>query len=68
MGLGVQAGESIVSPHTLLLMLLLSLLAQRLKRTIVIDRVMHDWQHRAISNSGDPTTAGVNEDVNSRNR
>jgi hypothetical protein len=32
-GLGVQAGKSIVSPHTLLLLLLLSLLAQRLKRT-----------------------------------
>jgi hypothetical protein len=32
----------------------------------VIDCVMHDWQHHAISNS-DPTT-GVDEDVNSQNQ
>ena len=65
-GLGVQAGKSIVSPaHYYYCYCYISSFTAP-EEDKVIDRVMHDWQHRAISNS-DPT-AGVNEDVNSRNR
>ncbi len=64
MGLGGSSREEHRVPPHIIVIVISSCTAPEEDK--VIDRVMHDWQHRAISNS-DPI-AGVNEDVNSRNR
>ena len=62
---GSSREEHRVPPHIIINVIVISSCTAP-EEDKVIDRVMHDWQHRSISNS-DPT-AGVNEDVNSRNR